>query len=94
MRGHLFIDSLGRPITNGLPTKVFQRQREALGLREQRLHDCRHFHATVLLEAGEPLQVVAQRLGHRDAMVTATIYAHVTQRQAENSSAVFAKAME
>ncbi len=29
--------------------------------------------------------VVAQRLGHRDAMVTATIYAHVSNQQAETA---------
>ena len=32
--------------------------------------------------------------GHRDAMVTATTYAHVTSDQAENASIVFAKAVE
>jgi integrase len=38
----------------------------------------------------EPLHVVANRLGHRDAMVTATIYAHVTTEQAETASTRFA----
>jgi integrase len=92
--GHIFTDELGKPISSGSPTKVFQRYRKALNLREQRLHDCRHFHATQLLRSGLPLHVVAHRLGHRDAMVTATIYAHVTSDQAENASAIFAKAME
>ena len=31
--------------------------------------------------AGEQLHVVAERLGHADATVTASIYAHVTPRQ-------------
>jgi len=92
--GHMFTDELGKPISSGSPTKVFRRYRKALNLREQRLHDCRHFHATQLLRSGLPLHVVAQRLGHRDAMVTATIYAHVTSDQAENASAIFAKVMK
>jgi site-specific recombinase XerD len=49
-------------------------------------------HATELLEQGEQLHVVAERIGHRDAMVTATIYAHVTNRQAETASQRFASA--
>jgi integrase len=92
--GHIFANELGEPISNGLPSRVFQRYRIALGLREQRFHDCRHFHATQLLRSGLPLHVVAHRLGHKDAMVTATIYAHVTSDQIENASTVFAKVME
>lgn len=62
------------------------------GLRPTRLHDQRHLHATELLRLGEPLHVVADRLGHRDAMVTATIYAHVSSEQAETASTRFADA--
>jgi len=64
------------------------------GLRHTRLHDLRHLHATELLRLGEPLHVVANRLGHRDAMVTATIYAHVSQEQTETASSRFALASE
>ena len=63
-------------------------------MRTQRLHDLRHVHATELLRAGVPLHVVADRLGHRDAMVTATIYAHVRADQAASVADIFAKAME
>lgn len=56
-------------------------------------HGLRHTHATWLLEAGVPLHVVAERLGHRDAMVTATIYAQVTGKQSRGASDVFASIM-
>lgn len=49
-------------------------------------HGLRHTHATWLLEAGVPLHVVAERLGHKDAMVTATIYAQVTGKQSRAAS--------
>jgi integrase len=49
-------------------------------------HALRHTHATLLLEAGEPLHVVAERLGHKDAMVTATVYAHVTPKQSRKAA--------
>ena len=57
-------------------------------------HFLLHLHATELLRLGEPLHVVANRLGHRDAMVTATIYAHVSQEQTETASSRFALASE
>jgi integrase len=91
---YVFVNEFGAPIHYSTPTALFTKLRKQAGLREQRLHDLRHFHATVLLEAGMPLHVVAQRMGHRDAMVTATIYAHVTNQQAENASLTFAKAVE
>lgn len=43
-----------------------------------------------LLRLGEPLHVVSKRLGHADPMVTATIYAHVSDEQADTASTTFA----
>jgi len=63
------------------------------GLRYDRLNDLRHLHATELLRSGEPLHSVAHRLGHRDAMVTATIYAHIDNEQAVTASETFAERM-
>ena len=40
-----------------------------------------------------PLHVVAHRLGHRDAMVPATIYAHIDTEPAESASETFATRM-
>ena len=84
----------GEPLDTGTPTHLFRKLSERLGLRGIRLHDLRHLHATELLRLGEPLHVVANRLGHRDAMVTATIYAHVSDQQAETASATFANAVQ
>ena len=72
---------------------LYKKLSNKAGLRYNRLHDARHTHATELLRAGEPLHVVAHRLGHRDAMVTATIYAHVDTEQSVSASETFAKAM-
>jgi integrase len=80
-------------LRSGIPAYIVAKRRKSLGLPDQRFHDLRHFHATQLLRAGTPLHVVAQRLGHRDAMVTATTYAHVTSDQEENASITFAKAI-
>lgn len=52
------------------------------------MHDSRDTHATLLLAAGEPLHVVADRLGHKDAMVTSTVYAHVLAEKDPKTIAV------
>jgi len=90
--GYVFVREDGLPVDLHTPTHVFQKLARRAGLRPIRLHDLRHLHATELLRLGEPLHVVAQRLGHRDAMVTATVYAHVTDQQAETASGRFANA--
>ena len=64
------------------------------GVTYQKPHALRHTHATLLLEAGEPLHVVSERLGHKDAMVTATIYAHVTPEQSRKAADVFRSVLE
>lgn len=92
--GYIFVTEFGLPIDYGTPTQLFAKIRSRANLPAQRFHDLRHLHATQLLRAGTPLHVVAQRLGHRDVMVTANTYAHVTPDQADNAARVFAKAVE
>ena len=58
-----------------------------------RLHDLRHTHATVLLEAGVPLVVVAKRLGN-SIEVCGNVYQHVNSEMqldpAEHGAALLA----
>lgn len=58
-----------------------------------RLHDLRHVHATVLLAAGVPVHVVAERLGHADPAITLRVYAHVIRKSADGVAATFAAAV-
>ena len=55
---------------------VFTRLLEKAQLRQMRIHDLRHTHATLLLQAGAPITYVSQQLGHRDASITLPVYAH------------------
>jgi integrase len=59
-----------------------------------RLHDLRHSHATILLQAGEPVHVVSQRLGHASVVVTLTVYAHVLPGDQRRAAARFGAALE
>jgi integrase len=90
--GYVFVQENGEPLDIGTPTHLFKKLSKRAALRSIRLHDLRHLHATELLRLGEPLHVVSDRLGHKDPMVTATIYAHVSNEQGESASNTFANA--
>jgi integrase len=67
---------------------------DGLDLPPIRLHDLRHSHATILLQAGEPVHVVSQRLGHASVVVTLTVYAHVLPGDQRRAAARFAELVE
>lgn len=48
-------------------------------------HSMRHTHATMLLEAGEDLELVSKRLGHGSMATTARVYSHVLDGRKELS---------
>lgn len=58
------------------------------GFPNLRFHDLRHTHATLLLTAGVPVNVVATRLGHSTPVVTLTVYGHVIRQAEEQAVAV------
>lgn len=45
--------------------------------RRPTIHDCRHTHASRLLDSGIPILAVSRRLGHASISVTLGTYAHV-----------------
>jgi len=73
----VFCDELGRPINPQRLTEAFKRLQKKAGVREGRLHDVRHSHATHLLQVAVPVHIVSARLGHSSPVVTVNVYAHV-----------------
>ena len=73
---HVFSDLEGRPWRPDVCTNRFGRLRGTLGLDHVRLHDLRHFVATVLGDGGLPIATISGRLGHRDTATTLNIYTH------------------
>lgn len=57
------------------------------GLPTMRIYDLRHSCASLLLESGESLKVVSERLGHSTITLTADVYAHVNRGQQEAAAA-------
>lgn len=63
------------------------------GLRHFTPHGFRHTHVSLLLENGESIKVVQERLGHEDSKVTMDIYAHVTNNAPKKTGDNFANLM-
>lgn len=55
------------------------------GMRYFRLHDLRHFFASLLLAQGVELKVVSELLGHSSIQITGDIYAHVLPQLKEQA---------
>jgi integrase len=77
--GFVFWNSSGRPYYPDYVTHKFQQDVKNTGLRKVRFYDLRHGHATYLLELGEDIKVISDRLGHSTIMLTGDTYTHVQQ---------------
>jgi integrase len=72
----LFGDPEGRPWRPDVCTNRFGRLRAGLGLERVRLHDLRHFVASILIDGGIPISTVSTRLGHSQTSTTLDLYTH------------------
>lgn len=81
---------------NGLPyhpdfvTQSFQKAVAASGQPRIRLHDLRHTHATLALQAGIHPKVVSERLGHANISITLDVYSHAIPAMEEEAAAKIA----
>ena len=75
--GLVFTTCDGRPHRPVDVSHAFARLVSELPLPRIRLHDLRHTHATLLIQAGIAPKVVAERLGHAEVATTLDIYSHV-----------------
>ena len=73
----VFTTEHGTPIYPSSISRAFNRLTARADLRRIRFHDLRHTHATHLLQAGQPVKVVSERLGHASISITLDTYAHV-----------------
>lgn len=73
----VFTDHDGRYLDPMRVTTAFRAAVRDAPVPRRRLHDLRHTHATLLLQAGVPVKVVSERLGHAQISLTLDIYAHV-----------------
>lgn len=81
----------GQPVHPHVLSQTFTRVLTAAGLPRIRLHDLRHTHATLLLQAGVPIKVVSERLGHSSPAFTMTTYQHVLPGMQRDAADTFAR---
>jgi integrase len=89
----VFTDATGRYLVPDSVSHGFRVAVRKAPVRRVRLHDLRHTHATLLLQAGVPVKVVSERLGHAQISLTLDIYAHVLPAMDADAADRFAAAV-
>ena len=72
----VFTDEQGDPLHPNVVTRTFAKLIIQAGAPRIRLHDLRHTHATLSLQAGVHVKIVSERLGHSSVMITLDTYSH------------------
>ena len=75
-RGFVFPSPTGEPLDPLVLTDAWRRLATKAGVQGVRLHDLRHFHASVLLQANTNPKIVQERLGHATISVTLATNSH------------------
>lgn len=74
---------------------MFKRILKRAGIaRKFRFHDLRHTHATLLLEQGINIHVVAQRLGHSTSRLVLDCYGHIVKSMQDDAVAAIQEIMK
>jgi len=74
-------------------TKRFRKLVERAGLPRIRLHDLRHTHATLALEAGVHPKIVSERLGHSTVSLTLDVYSHAVPHMQRDAADEIARVL-
>jgi integrase len=71
-------ECLGQPLQmNNLGQREYAKLIKTAGVKRIKFHGLRHTCATLLLQAGQPVHVVSERLGHAKVSMTMEVYADV-----------------
>jgi integrase len=89
--GYVITAENGEPVHADHVANRYDRLVAAAPIPALHFHGLRYTHATLLLKAGVPVHVVAQRLGHSSPALTLSIYSHVLPRQQAAAAALAAK---
>jgi integrase len=84
--GLVFTRENGSLIHPDLLTTWFRGCASRSGVTIIRLHDLRHTHASLALQAGIPAKVVSERLGHATVAFTLDVYSHVVPGLQEDAA--------
>ena len=88
-------ETLGHPLqSNAIGQHAFKRLLLQAGIKAIKFHGLRHTCATLLLQAGVPVHVVQERLGHKRMEVTLGIYAHVLPAMQQDAASRLAALLQ
>jgi integrase len=78
---------LGHPLQlNNLGQREYEQLIREAKVKRIKFHGLRHTSATMALQAGEPVHVVSERLGHANVTMTWQVYAHVLKDAQEKAA--------
>ena len=65
------------PVTKSNMAREITKGSKEAGVKRIRVHDCRHSHASLLIELGFNILLISQRLGHEKVETTLNTYSHL-----------------
>ena len=74
--GYVFTDALGQPLDPYVLTNTWRRMMFSMNITGVRLHDLRHFHASLLFRSNTHPKLVQERLDHSTISITLDTYSH------------------
>lgn len=92
---HLVVGAFGRPVTPTTVDVAFKRARATVvGLPDGfRVHDLRHYFASLLIASGLDVKVVQTRLRHASAKTTLDVYGHIWPDKDESARVAVASVL-
>ncbi|MDA2636946.1 site-specific integrase [Bacillus cereus] len=82
-------NTIHSPLHIDAPHRFLNDHYKRAGVPRIRIHDLRHTHATLMLQAGEHPKIVQDRLGHSSIQMTLDKYSHITQNMQQQAAENF-----
>ncbi|MGG3449574.1 tyrosine-type recombinase/integrase [Domibacillus aminovorans] len=76
----------GKPINPRNLLRTFDNLITKANLPKIRFHDLRHTHASLMLQQGENIKLISERLGHSSVKITLDTYSHVLPNMQQEAS--------
>lgn len=92
-RGTVFTGMEGEYMSSTYANTAFQEFLLKQGFPKLHLHDLRHANASLLINMGVPVRIIADMLGHCDTRITENTYAHVFKESKAKASTAIGEAL-
>lgn len=93
-RGLVFTAENGAPLHPSVAQHTIRHTCHEIGIKAASPHQLRHLHASLLLKSGLPITAVSQRLGHANAAITMSVYAHALKKQDDEAAIAIQTVLE